>query len=129
MKKWTEKEYSQWVYYDDIDGKIIGASYKVGNMNSIWGAKIYKDVEYIYSFSANEWSGRFYEKIGMKYLSETKISYWYLKSHKRVSRHNYNKGKLIKMGYDKNKSEHQILKELKIYRIYGAGNSKFIWEK
>ncbi len=47
MKKWTEKEYSQWVYYDDIDGKIIGASYKVGNMNSIWGAKIYKEVEYI----------------------------------------------------------------------------------
>lgn len=47
MKKWLEKEYSQWVYYDDIDGKIIGASYKVGNMNSIWGAKIYKEVEYI----------------------------------------------------------------------------------
>ena len=47
MKKWLEKEYSQWVYYDDIDGKIIGASYKVGNMNSIWGAKIYKDVEYV----------------------------------------------------------------------------------
>jgi hypothetical protein len=31
------------------------------------------------------------------------------------------------MGYDKNKSEHEILKDLKIYRIYGAGNSKFVW--
>jgi hypothetical protein len=47
MKKWQEKEYSQWVYYDDIDGKIIGASYKVGTQNSIWGAKIYKETEYI----------------------------------------------------------------------------------
>jgi len=47
MKKWQEKEYSQWVYYDDVDGKIIGSSYKVGNMNSIWGAKIYKETEYI----------------------------------------------------------------------------------
>ena len=47
MKKWLEKEHSQWVYYDDIDGKIIGASYKFGNLNSIWGAKIYKDAEYV----------------------------------------------------------------------------------
>ena len=23
MKKWMEKEFSQWVYYDDEDGKII----------------------------------------------------------------------------------------------------------
>jgi len=25
MKQWQEKEFSQWVYYDDEDGKIIGA--------------------------------------------------------------------------------------------------------
>jgi hypothetical protein len=65
----------------------------------------------------------------MKYDSLSKISYWYIKNKKRVSRHNFNKGNLIKMGYDKNKSEHQILKELKIYRIYGAGNTKFIWNR
>ena len=117
--------YELYRFCNKLNSNVVGAGSKLFN----YFIKTYKDVEYIYSFSANEWSGRFYEKIGMKYLSETKISYWYLKSHKRVSRHNYNKGKLIKMGYDKNKSEHQILKELKIYRIYGAGNSKFIWEK
>lgn len=47
MKKWLEKEHSQWVYYDDIDGKIIGSSYKFGNLNSIWGAKIYQDTEIV----------------------------------------------------------------------------------
>ena len=36
-----EKEYSQWVYYDDDNGKIIGSVYKVGTTQSIWGAKIY----------------------------------------------------------------------------------------
>jgi CTP:phosphocholine cytidylyltransferase-like protein len=41
MKRWTEKEFSQWVYYDDQDGKIIGAVYKIGNSNSIWGGKVY----------------------------------------------------------------------------------------
>ena len=45
MKKWMEKEYSQWVYYDDQDGKIIGAVYKVGNSTAIWGAKVYAEIE------------------------------------------------------------------------------------
>lgn len=40
-----EKEFGQVVYYDDADGKIIGAVYKIGNQNSIWGAKIYTDIE------------------------------------------------------------------------------------
>ena len=37
-----EKEYTQWVYYDDEDGKIIGLVYKIGNgAATIWGAKVY----------------------------------------------------------------------------------------
>jgi hypothetical protein len=43
MKKWMEKEFSQWVYYDDEDGKIIGSVYKIGNSQGIWGAKVYHD--------------------------------------------------------------------------------------
>jgi len=42
MKKWMEKEYSQWVYYDDEDGKIIGTVYKVGNTQTIWGATVHR---------------------------------------------------------------------------------------
>jgi hypothetical protein len=45
MRKWQEKEYSFWVYYDEEDGKIIGGVYKIGNQNSIWGAKVYAEVE------------------------------------------------------------------------------------
>lgn len=41
MKKWTLKEFDQRVYFDDDDGKIIGAVYKVGNQLSIYGAKVY----------------------------------------------------------------------------------------
>ena len=43
MKQWMEKEFSQWVYYDDGDGKIIGSVYKIGNTVGIWGAKVYHD--------------------------------------------------------------------------------------
>ena len=41
MKKWIEKEFSQWVYYDNQDGKIIGAVYKIDNSIGIWGARVY----------------------------------------------------------------------------------------
>jgi hypothetical protein len=41
MKRWTEKEFSQWVYYDDQDGRIIGAVYKIGNSTGIWGGRVY----------------------------------------------------------------------------------------
>ena len=47
MKKWMEKEFSQWVYYDDADGKIIGYVYKIGNQLGIWGARIQNDNEEI----------------------------------------------------------------------------------
>ena len=44
MKKWTEKEFSQWVYYDDEDGKIIGLVFKIGNgAATIWGSKVYDE--------------------------------------------------------------------------------------
>jgi hypothetical protein len=40
MKHWTEKEFSNWVYYDDEDGRIIGSVYRVGTQTSIWGAQV-----------------------------------------------------------------------------------------
>ena len=37
----------------------------------------------------------------------------------------YQKHKLIEAGFDKNKSEHQIMLEQGIYRIYDCGTIKF----
>jgi hypothetical protein len=41
MKQWMEKEFSQWVYFDDEDGRIIGAVYKIGTSTGIWGGRVY----------------------------------------------------------------------------------------
>ena len=40
----TLEEFSQFVYYDDADGKIIGSVYKVGNSQSIYGASVDNNV-------------------------------------------------------------------------------------
>jgi hypothetical protein len=41
QKQWMEKEFSQWVYFDTADGKIIGAVYTVGTKTGIWGGRVY----------------------------------------------------------------------------------------
>ena len=115
--------YELYRFCNKLNTNVIGSGSKLFKYFN----KTYSQVDFVYSFSANEWVGGFYSKIGMSFKSESKTSYWYIKNHNRASRHNFNKTKLVKMGHDKNKSEHEILKDLKIYRIYGAGNSKFVW--
>jgi hypothetical protein len=40
MKQWTEKEFSNIVYYDTDDGRIIGSVYRSGTQTSIWNAQV-----------------------------------------------------------------------------------------
>jgi len=56
----------------------------------------------------------------------SKPNYWYFLENKRYHRYTFNKQKLIKMGYDKNKTEFQIMNEIKAFRVYDCGNA--IWE-
>ena len=42
-----------------------------------------------------------------------------------MHRFNFRKDKLIKEGFDSNKTEHEIMLERRIYRIYDSGHLKF----
>lgn len=42
-----------------------------------------------------------------------------------TSRYNYKKSILIKEGFDPEKTEHEIMLERKIYRIYDSGQLKY----
>ncbi len=41
----------------------------------------------------------------------------------------FQKHKLIKEGFDRNKTEHEIMLERKIYRIYDCGNLKYKYDR
>jgi hypothetical protein len=69
LKQWVEKEFFQWVYYDDIDGKIIGSTYKVGTSTGIWGCKVYDEVEIVL--------GQF---IDSDYARKAVVRYWEIQS-------------------------------------------------
>lgn len=68
----------------------------------------------------------FYGKLGFKFVDETKPNYSYtLRYDKREHRFNYRKDILIKKGYDKSKSETEIMLELGFDRIWDTGNLKY----
>jgi hypothetical protein len=66
-----------------------------------------------------------YKKIGFEFIGKTTPNYYYIIDGLRQYRFNFRKDKLIKEGFDKNKTEHEIMLERKIYRIYNSGNLKF----
>lgn len=84
----------------------------------------------IESYSDNMISnGDLYQKLGFNYSHTSNPSYWYVINNIRSHRFNWRKDKLIKLGYDKDKFEHEIMEENGYYRVWSSGNKKWIWNK
>jgi hypothetical protein len=62
-----------------------------------------------------------YEKLGFKLDHISQPNYFYVIGNERKNRFNFRKDVLVKEGYDKNKSEHEIMLDRGIYRIYDCG--------
>jgi len=107
------------------------------NTNVIGGAsKLFKffidnyKPSLIMSYADRSWSqGNLYKILGFKFIGKTQPNYYYIIDGLRHYRLNFRKDKLIKQGYDSNKTEKEIMLERKIYRIYNSGNLKFIYNK
>ena len=85
----------------------------------------------VVSFASHDISnGNLYEVLGFKKQSETCGSYWYIDQTTMIRYHRYTfrKSELIKLGYDKDKSEFEIMNNLKYHRIYDSGQSKYIMQ-
>ena len=73
--------------------------------------------------------GGMYEKLGFIKKSQSVPNYWYVINNLRYYRFNFRKSVLVKQGYDKNKTEREIMFDRKIYRIYDCGNIRWEWNK
>lgn len=82
--------------------------------------------DHLISYADYSWSdGGVYNNLGFIKTSLTDPGYWYMVEDKREHRFKYNKQSLVSMGYDPNKTEKQIMKELNIPMFYDCGNLKF----
>ena len=99
------------------------------NTNVIGGAdkllkhfiKTYEPKEII-SYADRRWSqGGLYQKLNFINTHNSQPNYHYIINNKRKYRFGFRKNILVKQGYDSNKTEHQIMLDRKIYRIYDCG--------
>ena len=99
------------------------------NTNIIGGAsKLLKEFikkynpDSIITYADKKWSlGNLYEKLGFVHDHDSSPNYFYVIENHRENRFKYRKSELIKEGYDKDLSEHQIMLNRGIYRIYDCG--------
>ena len=83
----------------------------------------------IESFSSNDISnGNLYQQLGFEKVSDS-IGYWYVdKEMNRYHRYKFTKYSLVNEGYDKDKTEYEIMNERGFYRIYDSGQTKWRYE-
>ena len=103
------------------------------NMNVIGGAsKLFK--YFIKNYNYNEITtyadrshsqGNLYETLGFEFVSKTPPNYYYVIDGMRKHRFGFRKDVLVKEGYDKNMTEHEIMLSRKIYRIFDSGSLKY----
>ena len=80
----------------------------------------------IVSYADKRWStGKLYESLGFTYIGDSAPNYFYIIGKKRENRFKFRKDRLVAEGFDPTKSEHEIMLERKIYRIYDCGAMKF----
>lgn len=88
--------------------------------------KDHPEITSIVSYADRCWSaGNLYEKLGFILIAETAPNYFYIVDNNRENRINYQKHKLVKTGADSNLSEHEIMLQHHMYRIYDSGNLKY----
>jgi hypothetical protein len=111
-------------FCNKLNNSVVGSSsklfsYFISNYN----------FEYIVSYSDNSmFTGNIYQKIGFEFDGETTINYKWVISKKRLHKSNFRKSRLIQSGYDKNKSESEIMiEDVGAYKIWDCGLKKWIF--
>jgi len=120
-KKNTEDEYELLRFCNRLNTNVIDSRDKLFK----YFVKNYSP-KMIITYSDRSWdTGDLYRKLGFEFIGKTQPNYYYVIDRIKHHRFNYRKDKLIKEGFDKNKSEHEIMLGRGIYRIYDSGNLKF----
>jgi hypothetical protein len=112
-------------FCNKIDTSVVGGASKLFK----YFVDTYKPKEVITYANRSYSNGELYKKLNFCFIHKTNINYYYVVNKIRKHRFSFRKSKLVKDGFDSNKTEHEIMLERKIYRIYDSGQLKFIWKQ
>lgn len=120
-----KKEYELIRFCNKINTNIIGAASRLFKhilKNS--------DVCSIISYAdISLFNGSLYDKLGFIKISLSSPNYFWIIDGIKKHRFNYNKKKLINEGFDKNKTEVEIMYDRGYYRVFSCGQEKWVYEK
>jgi len=120
-KSTNEGEFELLRFCNKLNTNVIGGASKLFK----YFIKNYNPTE-ITTYADRSFSqGKLYKTLGFEYIGKTQPNYYYIIDNIRYHRFNFRKDILIKQGFDSNKTEHEIMLERKIFRIYDSGNLKF----
>ena len=117
----TNNEYELLRFCNKINTNVVGGASKLFK----YFIKNYKPREITTYADRSHSQGKLYEKLGFKFIHKTQPNYYYVINDNRKHRFNFRKDVLVKEGYDKNMTEHEIMLSRNIYRIYDSGSLKF----
>jgi hypothetical protein len=123
--KKEENSYELVRFCNKLNTNVVGAASKLFShfVKTINPVKIK-------SFADKSWSnGNMYSVLGFRKMQDSSPSYHYIVSNTRVNRFNFRKSVLVSQGFDINKTEHEIMLERKIYRLYDCGCLVFEWSQ
>jgi hypothetical protein len=118
-----KKEYELIRFCNKKNTNIIGGASKLFN-NFIKG---YKGLLISYS-DISMFTGNLYDKLGFENVSRSQPNYYWIVDNIKRHRFNFNKKKLVKMGYDSSKTEVEIMHDLGHFRVFSCGQEKWIYE-
>jgi len=116
-------EYDMLRFCNKINTTVIGGASKLFQ----YFIKIYKPTQIISYVDRSHSNGNLYKQLGFVLSHITEPNYYYVIDGIRNNRFNFKKNILIKEGYNLDKTEHNIMLERKIYRIYNSGYIIFIY--
>ena len=109
-------------FCNKLNTSVIGGASKLLNHF----IKMYNPTEII-SYADKRWSnGDLYKKLGFNEIRHSNPNYFYIINKKRYNRFKFRKDRLVNEGFNKNKTEFQIMEERGIPIIYDSGNIVYI---
>ena len=121
----SKKEFELIRFCNILNTNVVGGANKLFNY-------FLTNFEYddIISYSDNRiFDGGLYKKLKFEYKHLSSPEYYWVKDDVRYNRFKFNKKQLIKEGFDKDKTEVEIMHERKYYRIFGCGQMKWVYNK
>jgi len=124
-KSINNNEYEMLRFCSKLNNIIIGGAFKLFSHF----IKTYNPIKIISYANCDTSDGLLYNILGFKEIKHTGLNFWWVKKDKRYNRSNFMKHKLIKEGFDSNKTENIIMRERGYFKITGTGNLLFEWSK